>query len=444
MIYSGNDHEIVGDFPPMGGLYIVSYLKQQEIDVDFTDLALVKNWKKRVHEVIDSKPDVVGLSSTVSNYSNTNYLANYIKLFNKDIKIIVGGPYPSCVPQKYLLNKDIDAVCIGEGEHTLYKYLSEGDNADGLMVRRNGECIRTKPRPGIENLDELPFPDLTQVDLNRYHFIFKQKKPLSTIITSRGCPYHCTYCFHGVHGHRWRARSPKNVMEEIRWQVNALGVRELAFWDDNLTLDQERAAKIFDLMAQEKLDISASTPNGVRVDKVSRDLLLKMKEAGFWVIILAPETGDPVVLERLQKGFTLEQTKKVVKWCKQTGLFVTIYLMMGFPFETLENARNSIDFIKEIKPDIFNINKFYPFPNTPLTNEFNLKTIEGSDYRTKKLDKDLEKLINSAYFDFFSNPYNIWNIIKKVGYYPFFYSVFKMFQKDIKNKLTINDYSRSR
>lgn len=442
LVYADNAMETVGDYPPIGGLYLASYLKQKGIYVDYHDLAVDKKWKKVIHEIIDSRPDVIGLSSTVSNFANTNFLARYIKSFDEGIKIIVGGPYPTCVPERYMRNESIDAVCIGEGEHTLYKYLSEGDKADGLMVRKNGGFIRTNPRPWIENLDELPFPDLTQVDLYKYHFIFKKKKPLSTIITSRGCPYSCTFCFHAVHGHKWRARSPKNVVDEIKWQVNELGVRELAFWDDNLTLDMDRANKIFDLMIQEKIDVNASTPNGVRVDKVSKSMLLKMRKAGFWVIVLAPETGDPEVLKRIQKGFTLEQTKQVVKWCKELGFFVTVYLMMGFPFETVENAKNSIDFIKEIKPDIFNINKFYPFPKTPIVKEYNLKIIEGTDYRIKKVDIDTQKLINSAYFDFFSKPNNIRNIINKVGYSPFFYSVFKMFSRDIKNKITQNDYSR--
>jgi len=413
-------------FPPLGGLYITSFLKEKGVDTYFYDFTVLNRWKKKFHEIIDCNPKVIGLSSTVSNFASTHSLAKSIKAHNKDIKIIVGGPYPTCVPEKYLINKAIDAVCIGEGEHTFYKYLNEGDKADGLMVRKNGQFIYTKPRPSIENLDDLPFPDLTQIDLNKYHYYFKKGKPLSSIITSRGCPHNCTYCFHEVHGHKWRARSPKNVIDEIKWQVKELGVGELGFWDDNLTLDQKRAEKIFDLITLEKIGIPLSTPNAIRVDSVNKKLLLKMKKAGFWVIVLAPETGDPYIIKKIQKGFTLEQTERVAKWCKELNLFLVLYIMMGFPFETKENVKNSLDFIKKIKPDAFNINRFYPLPKTPIVNEYNLKTDEGYNYRNVRMTKEFEKLLNSAFIHYYSDPSNIWNLIKKVGIYRFFYSILRL------------------
>ena len=413
-------------FPPLGGLYITSFLKKKGFDANFYDFTVIKKWKKKIHEIIDSNPEVIGLSSLVSNFSNTHYLARYIKSFNEEIKILVGGPYPTCVPERYLINKAIDAVCIGEGEHTFYKYLTEGDKTDGLMVRKNGQFFRTNPRPRIENLDDLPFPDFTQIDLKKYHYRFKKGNPLSGIITSRGCPYNCTYCFHEVHGHKWRARSPKNVIEEIKWQVNELGVGELGFVDDNLTLDQNRAEKIFDFITSEKLKIPLSTPNAIRVDCVNKKLLLKMKKAGFWIISLAPETGDPYIIKKIQKGFTLKQTERVAKWCKEFDLFLVLYLMMGFPFQTKENIQNTLKFINKIKPDAFNISNFYPLPKTAIVKEYNLKTDENYNYKSIFSTKESEKFLNSLYFHYYSNPSNLWNIIKKVGMYRFFYSLLRL------------------
>jgi magnesium-protoporphyrin IX monomethyl ester (oxidative) cyclase len=288
-------------------------------------------------------------------------------------------------------------------------------------------------------LDELPFPDLAQVDLSKNHYIFKKGKPLSLILTSRGCPYGCTFCFHGIHGYRWRARSPKNVMEEIRWQVNDLGVGELGFCDDNLTLDQKRAEKICDLISQDKINVPLSTPNGIRVDNINRILLLKMKKAGCWLIVLAPETGDPFVLNKIQKGFTLEQVEKVARWCKDLDFFLVLYIMMGFPFETKENVINSIKFIDKIKPDMFAINRFYPLPGTPITKEYNLMPTEDCNYYRIKMKKEFEAIYNSAYNHFFSNPRNLGNIIKKIGIYRASYSLFKFLASDLKDMFKKNN-----
>ncbi len=441
IIYANNNVDPFFYYPPLGGLYITSFLKQKGIDVHYYDFTIINNWKKLIHEIIDSNPEVIALSSNVTNFPNTNYLATYIKSFNRDIKILVGGPYPTCVPEKYLSNKAIDAVCIGEGEYTFYKYLIEGDKADGLMVRKNGHFIRTKPRPRIENLDDLPFPDLTQVDLTKYFHPFQKGKPMSAIITSRGCPSSCTFCFHEVHGYDWRSRSPKNVIEEIKWQINELGIGELAFWDDNFTMDQKRAEKICDLLIQEKINLPLFPPNGIRADKINKILLSKMKKAGFWLMVLAPETGDPYILNKIQKGFTLKQTERVARWCKELDFFLILYFIIGFPFEIKANSQKTLNFIKKIKPDIFLINRYYPIPKTPIVEEYNLKTSEGRDFKTIKLKKEFKKLLYLAYLNFYLNPSNLWNIFKKVDKRNFFISFFRYFKAAVNNLQRKFDYS---
>ncbi|NVM27827.1 MAG: cobalamin B12-binding domain-containing protein [Candidatus Helarchaeota archaeon] len=443
IIYANNNVDPYFYYPPLGGLYITSFLKHKGIDASYYDFTIIGKWRKKIHEIIDSNPDVIGLSSNVSNYFNTHFLARYIKSFNKDIKIIVGGPYPTSVPEKYLRNKAIDAVCIGEGEYTFYNYLVEGDKANGLMVKKNGEFFLTDPALCIQNLDDLPFPDLTQVDLRKYFHPFQKGKPMSSIITSRGCPSNCTFCFHDVHGYDWRARSPKNVIEEIKWQVREFGVGELAFWDDNFTLDEKRAEKICDLLIQEKTNIPLFPPNGIRADRVNRGLLSKMKQAGFWLMVFSPETGDPSILSRIKKGFTLKQIEKVARWSKALGFFLIFYFLIGFPFETKENVQNTLNFIKRVKPDIFLINRYYPMPKTPIAEEYNLTTDEGRDFKTVKLSKGFSKLIYSAYFNFYFNPFNLWNLLKQVDKRNFFLSFFRYFKAAINNLGRKFDYSLS-
>jgi radical SAM superfamily enzyme YgiQ (UPF0313 family) len=436
LICPANNVDIIYLLPPLGGLYLTSFLKEKGINANFSDFNILKNWKKKLYEIVETKPDIIGLTSHVSNYLNTHYLANIIKSIDRDIKVLVGGPYPTCVPKKYLYNRNIDAVCIGEGEYTLYKYLTSGDKTAGLMIRKNGAYFLNEPSQNIENLDSLPFPDLTQVNIKKYCIGFQKRKPVSNIITSRGCPYNCSFCFHGVHGYKWRARSPKNVVKEIEWQVSEFGVREICFWDDNLTMDMRRAEKIFELISKKQLDFVSSTPNGVRADKLSRNLLNKMKKGGLWSVTLAPETGDPFILNKIQKGFSLEQIEKVASWCKELDIFLITYFMMGFPFEKLNHVYNTIKFIKKISPNTISIHKFYPFPKTPISEEFNLKDYSGHDYRTAKIPKSFKKLYIYTYLLFYLNPSNWKKIIDFVGMKNFIqFYILKYIKGNIRNFL---------
>lgn len=412
LIYPKNNIEVVSLSPALGPMYITSFLRDKNIDAHFYDFNIVKNWKKKIYEIIDEEPSYIGLSSSASNYINTLNLAQFIKSVNNKIKIVVGGPYPSCVPEKYLKSKYIDYLIKGEGEITFYELISRGNGIPGVMVKRNGDYLYGGDRPLIEDLDSLPFPAIGDVSLKKYWFIFFKKSPISNIVTSRGCPYNCSFCFHGVHGHKWRSRSPKNVFEEIKWQVEELGVNELSFWDDNFTLDTNRVDKITNLITKNNIKFIWQLPNGIRVDRLNRNTLVNMKKSGCWSVTLAPETGDPFILEKIQKGFSLETVKKVRQWCKELDIFTLTYIMMGFPYEEMDHVIRTYDFIKELKPEVISIHKFYPFPNTPIVDEYNLETYEGGDYRTAKMTKDFEKMFRKIYREFYINPVNIKNIIK--------------------------------
>jgi radical SAM superfamily enzyme YgiQ (UPF0313 family) len=208
-------------------------------------------------------------------------------------------------------------------------------------------------------------------------------------------------------------------------------------------MDPERAEKIFDLIIQEKIDIPLFPPNGIRADTVNKNLLSKMKKAGFWLMVLAPETGDPYILDRIKKGYTLTEIERVAKWSKELDFFLIFYFIIGFPFETKENTKKTLSFIKRLKPDIFLINRYYPIPKTPIVEEFNLKTYEGRDFKTVKLTKEFTRLVYTAYLHFYLNPSNMWNLFKKVDQRNFFISFFRYFKAAVNNMRRKFDYSLS-
>ena len=222
--------------PPLGPLYLVSYLRQKNFQAEFIDLNLEKKLEKVFEKKINEfNPNYVGITSNIANIQSAHYIAGLTKRINSDTKVIIGGPFPTSSPEYVLKNKNVDLVCIGEGEETLYEYILKGEKVPGLMIRKNNSYYYTGERKYIENLDDLPFPALEDVNLKKYWVNVSKATPISILISSRGCPYNCIFCFHGVHGRRWRPRSPKNVIKELNWQVNELGAKEICFWDDNFS-----------------------------------------------------------------------------------------------------------------------------------------------------------------------------------------------------------------
>jgi len=405
LAYPSNNLPMISVMPPLGALYLTSFLKSKGIGAKIYDFNLYKNEKKVFYEIIDEEPDIIGLTSDISNFSSTNRFAKLVKRVNSDIKVIVGGPYPSCLPELYLENKAIDAVCVGEGEHTLYEYVKEGNNAPGLMIKKKGTCFSTGKREFITDLDSLPFPAYEELPIKQYNYLFQKGKQISSMITSRGCPYNCIYCFHGVHGSTWRPRSPKNIIEEIKWQNNNFGIDDICLWDDNFTFDLKRTVKICNLIKKEGIKIYLQTSNGLRVDRINKKTLILMKEAGFWSVPIAPETGDPYILKKLRKGFNFKQIFEVSKWCKELDLFTPMYILIGLPFEDISHVMNTYNFVKKIKPDAIILNRFTPYPNTPISKKYSLeKDISDTGYHTIKLEgKNFEKYFYKIYLRAYMN-----------------------------------------
>ncbi len=175
-------------------------------------------------------------------------------------------------------------------------------------------------------------------------------KRWATVITSRGCPYNCIFCtVHQVMGKGWRARSPENVLEEMKQLRTRWEIEHLLIEDDNLTLDKKRAEKLFDLIIKEDLGVTWSTPNGVRADKLDENLIEKMKLAGCARLCVAPESGDQEVVNKIiKKNLNLKMVEKVVRWCKKYKLPVEAFFVIGFPGETKKQIRETLNYAKKL------------------------------------------------------------------------------------------------
>ena len=312
------------------------------------------------------KPDVVALEIPFSGWSKTAFeVASTVKGVSRGIVVVLFGLHPSSSPEDCLLNRDVDFVVVGEPECTVSELVDAlaqrktvFTGINGLGFRQEGKPALTGKRAVIEDLDALPFPARHLLPMKVYAEAVKEnplrgevRKPWTIVITSRGCPYNCVFCSNCiVWGKKWRARSPKNVVDELEQAVKEFGVRQVDFSDDNMTLDKQRMEQICDLIVERGLRFEWFTPNGIRADTLDEALLRKMKKAGCKKIRIAPESGvQRVVDEVIGKNLDLKSVEAAVVACKRVGIKVGCFFVIGLIGETKADIEETIKFAYKLK-----------------------------------------------------------------------------------------------
>jgi len=313
----------------------------------------------------DCKPDVVIVEIPFSGWSKTAYeVVTLTKNIDKTITVVLFGLHPSARPKECLENSEADFVVVGEPEITIKELVealekkTDLEGIDGLGYRKEGVIQLNSKRAFIEDLDTLPMPARHLLPMQIYADAVKENplrgeitQPNTIVITSRGCPFSCVFCTHAiVWGKKWRARSPKNVVDELEHIIKTYNIKQIDFADDNLTWDPKRMAAICDLIVERNLRFEWFTPNGVRADTLSEDLLRKMKRAGCKKIRVAPESGvQRIVSEVAKKNLDLKKVEAAVVACKKVGIKVGIFFVMGLIGETKADIEQTIQYAYKLK-----------------------------------------------------------------------------------------------
>lgn len=361
---------------PLGTLSVAAVLQKAGHEVMFENGAFLTH-EALLSETQKFAPEFIGIYATTFGWKKAKQTAADLRiLFGKKVFICVGGPYPIAVQERCLedAGESIDAVVTGEGEFTVLEAVERIrtgrslEDVKGIIWRKNGKIIKNPARPLIEDLDSLPFPARELLgDPNRYlptPATYK-RKPVTVLMTSRGCNRRCIYCFQidkdrksGI-----RYRSLGNVMREIEHCL-ALGYREIKFLDDTLAADYDRAMRFCEEIRRRKLDFTWFV--SACVNQVDKPLLQAFKDAGCWAILLGAESGVQKNLNAIKKGTTLEQIRKAVKAAQEAGLRVHTPFMFGIPGETYEEGLQTIRFAIELDPDTVSFHAITPFPGTEL------------------------------------------------------------------------------
>ncbi len=380
-----NAQEVGGYLPPLGIAYLAAYARSHGFSVGIIDNAIENNTTATlINKVLKAHPKVVGISALTPHYFKAVEFAQGLKKQDKDIVIILGGPHATIMPKESINEGCFDILVRGEGELTIKEvldalkrqrwnkdnFLKDHDTLQqikGIVFRKHKEIIITPPRERIADLDELPFPAWDLLPMEKYLPLPNQykRKPVTSLVVIRGCPFNCSFCSSSqFFGRKVRAMSPERVIELMRHLKKTYHIKEIDFWDDMLTIDKKWMHRLCRLMISKKIDMSWTCY--ARVDSVDEKLLAHMKNAGCWSIFFGYESGSQELLDNIGKGITIEQIIRTNALCKKVGIEIRAAFMLGLPGETPELGRKTIEFAKKLNPDYAQFAITTPFPGTKL------------------------------------------------------------------------------
>jgi radical SAM superfamily enzyme YgiQ (UPF0313 family) len=324
--------------------------------------------------VLASNPDLVGFSTTTSGYMDAADMAAYIKLKRPHVKIIFGNVHVSSIGAPLLEHfPEIDYLCIGEGEGALLD-LAEGKPLREIpnLVFRDGQAIVANPRRArILDLDQLPFPAYEKLAgfPRDYHLpLFAYAKRWgATMITSRGCPYTCSFCDRTVFERLYKVNSAAYIYEHMKYLRDRFGVHHINIYDDLFTAQKKRVFELCEMLIEKPLGVEFNC--AIRTGHTSDEMLRRLKQAGALMVSMGIESADPQMMERHKAGVTLEAARETVEKIHAAGLRAKGLFIFGMPGETPETVRTTSDFILSLDLDEMNMTKFSPLYGAPIWNE---------------------------------------------------------------------------
>lgn len=363
--------------PPLGLGYIASSLTGNN-NVKILDCPRGRITNERFRNaILKYKPDVVGIQCYSYGIDKVKKYLEIIKSTNPEIITVVGGPHPTVLlTQTFEYFGDlIDYAIVGEAERAFNLLIKNIESREdkaidikGVAFKNNGRLVYSR-NDFIEDLDSLSFPEWKLIPPNKYpsapQGAFYKKFPVAPIITSRGCPYVCTFCSAGaVSGRTIRYRTVDNVIEELKYLKRYFGVNEIHIIDDNFTFNKEYVMTFCEEILANGLKFFFACPNGVRINSLNTGMLKLMKKAGFYSVSLGIETGSESILKSIKKGVTLDLIEEKVNLLYKAGIDAVGFFIIGFVNERKQDIDKTIKFSKALKLSRANFMLYHPMPGS--------------------------------------------------------------------------------
>jgi len=421
------EDSMVNITPNLGLGYLATALRNSGFDVEIWD-GVKKNMTKRGLDERFKIRDyhVAGFQAYTRSVKETQEALEKVKALNPDVITIVGGPHPSGDPNGSMAYLKTDYAFRGEAEIGLVQLLKklsgqedwQFEDINNLIWRSNGKVVCNPLRP-IENLDEVGIPAWDMINPNDYPYApigaFSKKWPLTSISSTRGCPYHCTFCANNtIMGRKVRARSADIVLKEMDLLYNTYGVREFQIIDDNFTSKKTLTLGVCHGIMERGWDIGLSFPNGVRLSTLDEEILHLLEKAGCYSLGLGIESGSPRTLKNMRKAQSVDEIREKVNLIhKVTKIRTTGFFIIGYPTEDKDDILQTIELSKELPINRAQFTICLPVPGSEMTEkmiqEGKLKDVDFSDISfqnivhvpEKMTMKELRKYRMKAYMEFY-------------------------------------------
>jgi len=380
-VLNPNPKFVVKDFikyPPLALLSIVRNLDAGH-ELKIYD-ANESSFDDLVQDILRFKPDLVGISAVTERFYGVVKLARAVKANLPGTKIIIGGSHADLYPEETMTHAEFDYLLSGPCELTFPRFVEWLDGAknvplesiDNLCIR-NQSGFRWTSRKKIHQLDGYPFPDRKRIDLKKYSSL-SDRHLMTTMNSSRGCPFRCVYC-NVPRG--YLTRSAPYIVDEIE-EILGLGIREIHILDDTFNIDRQRVLDICGLIKKRNLKFRWSTR--ARLQPFDEEIASVMKEAGCFRLNLGVESHNPGILEYINKKVTRENIVKGFEIIHRFGFETTAFFIIGFPGQTVEDARKTMDFVKEIRPTFILMNALIALPFSDFYFELLKKEVYREDH----------------------------------------------------------------
>ena len=421
-------------FIPLGIAYLGAIAEQEGHEVNVIDCQAEKlTYDFFKQKISKQTPDIIGVTATTLLYKSAMKLINIAKEAHPNAITMLGGSHATFWDENALNEyPTLDIVVRREGEITFKELLNNLQNNISLtnvlgitFRQKDGKIIRTPDRPFIEDLDKLPFPAHHLLPLDA---LKRMGKVLFPLITSRGCVFWCDFCSTvRMFGRGYRWRSPKNVVDEMQLVHDKYGIDQVTFYDDAFSVDRDRVLKICEELHARKLDMTWDC--GTRVDMVDRELLKTMRGAGCIAVWLGVESGSEAILGAMNKKIKLDQTRLAYKTAHEVGLMTIANVVLGFPGETEQTAKETIRFVKELNPNDVGFYIATPYPGTPMYDQvikngwlritdFDKYDTAGPTFETPWLSMEkLAEIRYKAYQQFYLRPGYVLEMMRRGGIY---------------------------